>query len=60
MDMKEYKTVGDLLDALQDINRDIPLIMYQDGTGESKEILYADLLEGEEPDETAFTICIKE
>lgn len=53
------KTVRELKDALLLIDDDLPIIMFDNKTGNSKEILFAEVLEDDDPDAIALTICIE-
>ena len=53
------KTVGELRDALLLIDDDMPIVMFDNKSGDSKEMLFAEVLEDDDPDEIAFTICVE-
>lgn len=53
------KTVGELRDSLLFIDDDIPIVMFDNKNGDSKEMLFAEILEDDDPDEIAFTICVE-
>ena len=53
------KTVGELRDALLLIDDDMPIVMFDNKSGDSKEMLFAEVLEDDDPDVIAFTICVE-
>ena len=53
------KTVGELRDALLLIDDDMPIVMFDNKSGDSKEMLFAEVLEDDDPDAIAFTICVE-
>ena len=54
------KTVGELRDALLLIDDDMPIVMFDNKSGDSKEMLFAEVLEDDDPDAIAFTICVEQ
>ena len=53
------KTVGELRDALLLIDDDMPIVILDNKNGYSKEMLFAEVLEDDDPDAIAFTICVE-
>ena len=53
------KTVGELRDALSLIDDDMPIVILDNKNGDSKEMLFAEVLEDDDPDAIAFTICVE-
>ena len=54
------KTVGELRDALSLIDDDdMPIVILDNKNGDSKEMLFAEVLEDNDPDAIAFTICVE-
>ena len=44
------KTVGELRDALLLIDDDMPIVMFDNKSGDSKEMLFAEVLEDDDPE----------
>lgn len=53
------KTVGELRGALSLINDDMPIVILGNKNGDSKEMLFAEVLEDDDLDVIAFTICVE-
>ena len=53
------KTDGEFSATLLLIADDMPIVMFDNKSGDSKEMLFAEVLEDDDPDAIAFTICVE-